>query len=157
MVAIFSGGFHCVCGRIYSQAHNLRRHQKYECGKAPRFVCTICRYKCFRRNVMKDHLQNKHNQDNFKFIEIINNVYWLNSLFDDIQKKNKLVKYKHENILLLFVNRSLNKEKLIQKFSVLIILLFVSIFCEVFFLLDINKIKFLEEEYFKLIEFLWYL
>lgn len=32
----------CNCGKIYSQKSSLDRHQRYECGKPPQYICSIC-------------------------------------------------------------------------------------------------------------------
>nr|CAI5865352.1 unnamed protein product [Callosobruchus analis] len=40
--------------------HNLKRHQRYECGKEPAFSCDECEYRCTRRNVLVLHYKKKH-------------------------------------------------------------------------------------------------
>ncbi|XP_058796155.1 zinc finger protein 761-like [Phymastichus coffea] len=44
------------CGKSYSTAGNLSRHEKYECGKAPGFRCSECSYKSYYRFNMERHL-----------------------------------------------------------------------------------------------------
>ncbi|CAH1964261.1 unnamed protein product [Acanthoscelides obtectus] len=39
---------------------NLKRHQKHECGKEKSFGCDMCKYRCFRRNVLVLHYRKKH-------------------------------------------------------------------------------------------------
>lgn len=50
------------CGRFYKGQHrkiNLRRHI-FECGVQPRFPCTICKKRFFRRYQLKIHLGRVH-------------------------------------------------------------------------------------------------
>lgn len=50
------------CGRFYKGQHrkiNLRRHI-FECGVQPRFSCSICKKRFFRRYQLKIHLVNVH-------------------------------------------------------------------------------------------------
>lgn len=34
--------FMCTCGKSYCDKGSLKRHQEFECGKDPSFICTIC-------------------------------------------------------------------------------------------------------------------
>jgi len=50
------------CGRFYKGQHrkiNLRRHI-FECGVQPRFPCTICMKRFFRRYQLKMHMRKVH-------------------------------------------------------------------------------------------------
>lgn len=53
------------CSRWYKYLHNLRSHQKYECGKPPLFVCTYdgCNFKSKKKGNLKQHIFNKHGID----------------------------------------------------------------------------------------------
>ncbi|KAK9747147.1 Zinc finger, C2H2 type [Popillia japonica] len=51
------------CGRSYKRKAHLARHQKYECGKMPIFHCSICNYKCHRRDAMRQHLLSKKHEN----------------------------------------------------------------------------------------------
>ncbi|XP_060535612.1 zinc finger protein 425-like [Cylas formicarius] len=46
--------FKCGCGKAYTQAYNLRRHQKLECGQKPRFTCHLCNYSLFGYPLITD-------------------------------------------------------------------------------------------------------
>lgn len=50
------------CGRRYSYNQGLKQHQKYECGKEPKFKCPICQRKFYQRGNMKSHIITVHNQ-----------------------------------------------------------------------------------------------
>ncbi|XP_025834630.1 longitudinals lacking protein, isoforms A/B/D/L isoform X4 [Agrilus planipennis] len=54
-------GFDCFsCGRIYKLKSSLRNHQKWECGKEPRFKCPYCDYKGKQKVHIKRHVQKMH-------------------------------------------------------------------------------------------------
>ncbi|KAL1129444.1 hypothetical protein AAG570_013970 [Ranatra chinensis] len=58
-----SGGavFECEdCGRHYTYLRSLKRHQKYECGKLPRFHCTLCSHKTKLKENLVRHLTSVH-------------------------------------------------------------------------------------------------
>lgn len=48
------------CGKGYKWMHNLRRHQRHECQKAPKYFCTLCSKTFYRRYLWKNHMQTKH-------------------------------------------------------------------------------------------------
>ncbi|XP_035728122.1 zinc finger protein 676-like isoform X2 [Vespa mandarinia] len=48
------------CGKGYKWMANLMRHQRYECGKAPKYHCQICMKDFYRRYVLKNHIKTKH-------------------------------------------------------------------------------------------------
>ncbi|KAL3275226.1 hypothetical protein HHI36_019995, partial [Cryptolaemus montrouzieri] len=58
-----AGVFMCECGRSYKYIRNLRQHQRFDCGKAPRFACPLCPRKCRTRFTLKMHIE-KHNKLN---------------------------------------------------------------------------------------------
>lgn len=51
-----------MCTRSYKWKHGLTQHQRYECGKEPRFGCPI--NNCFYRSKVKcnirKHVRTKH-------------------------------------------------------------------------------------------------
>lgn len=50
-----------TCSRSYQYSHNLKRHQLFECGKAPSFQCPHCQYKAKQKASLKLHLKRMHN------------------------------------------------------------------------------------------------
>lgn len=55
-----SGKFPCMCGRSYKWKRDLTRHQRNECGKEPRYMCSVCPYKGKRKSHLTRHLLLKH-------------------------------------------------------------------------------------------------
>jgi len=49
------------CGKGYKWMDNLRRHQRLECGKLPKWHCEICMKMFYRRYELTKHLNLKHN------------------------------------------------------------------------------------------------
>lgn len=49
-----------VCSKSYRYAHNLRRHQAYECTKSLNFGCPYCNYKSNRADTIYRHQRKKH-------------------------------------------------------------------------------------------------
>lgn len=50
------GSFGCSkCGKSYTTLGNLSRHDKYECGKAPGFLCAHCSYTTYYMFNMQRH------------------------------------------------------------------------------------------------------
>lgn len=49
--------------KSYKHAASLYNHVKYECGKAPVFVCQFCSYKAKRKHCLKDHIRGVHGLD----------------------------------------------------------------------------------------------
>ncbi|XP_019697142.1 zinc finger protein 202 [Harpegnathos saltator] len=48
------------CGKGYKWMDNLRRHQRLECGKLPKFHCKICMKMFYRRYELTNHMNIKH-------------------------------------------------------------------------------------------------
>ncbi|RZF39477.1 hypothetical protein LSTR_LSTR000998 [Laodelphax striatellus] len=44
------------CGRTYTYANSLFRHQKYECGTEPKFPCPHCNHKSRHKNHLRSHI-----------------------------------------------------------------------------------------------------
>lgn len=49
------------CGKGYKYSENLNRHQRLECGKAPKYTCYLCSKSFYRRYEFKNHNALKHN------------------------------------------------------------------------------------------------
>lgn len=63
MIAVAEELFYCdKCDKMYKYMGNLQRHKKYECGQAPKFVCTYdgCSYKTKHKANLKLHVHSKH-------------------------------------------------------------------------------------------------
>lgn len=80
-------GFVCgECGRTYKLKSSLRNHQKWECGKEPRFNCSLCNYKAKQKMHMLRHMQRVHRE--------ALNAKELNGTISDItvpQDKNEII------------------------------------------------------------------
>ncbi|KYN03460.1 Longitudinals lacking protein, isoforms N/O/W/X/Y [Cyphomyrmex costatus] len=48
------------CGKVYKWMDNLRRHQRLECGKLPKYHCEICLKMFYRRYELTKHIKLKH-------------------------------------------------------------------------------------------------
>ncbi|XP_076172863.1 uncharacterized protein LOC143149411 [Ptiloglossa arizonensis] len=48
------------CGKGYKWMANLRRHQRLECGKLPKYHCRMCRKEFYRRYELTNHFNTKH-------------------------------------------------------------------------------------------------
>ncbi|KAF2901641.1 hypothetical protein ILUMI_04548, partial [Ignelater luminosus] len=60
---IYTKQYRCdACNRSYSWQRGLVQHQRYECGKAPHFVCSEpgCLYKSKRKENLKHHILARH-------------------------------------------------------------------------------------------------
>lgn len=44
------------CGKVYQTRSGLIMHLKYQCGKAPQFMCEVCLKKFKRPDSLKTHL-----------------------------------------------------------------------------------------------------
>lgn len=49
-----------LCHRSYMHFHHLVAHQRYECGKEPRFQCEICKKKFRQKQVLYRHIRCMH-------------------------------------------------------------------------------------------------
>ncbi|XP_032662878.1 histone-lysine N-methyltransferase PRDM9-like [Odontomachus brunneus] len=49
------------CGKGYKWMDNLRRHQRLECGKQPKYNCKFCMKNFYRRYELTNHMNMKHN------------------------------------------------------------------------------------------------
>lgn len=59
--SLFDQIFPCdTCNRSYKNRETLWRHKRYECGKEPQFKCTACPYRGKRKDSLKSHWINKH-------------------------------------------------------------------------------------------------
>ncbi|XP_017783513.1 PREDICTED: longitudinals lacking protein, isoforms A/B/D/L-like [Nicrophorus vespilloides] len=59
----FSNAFACIqCGKVYRGGATLKRHQRYECGKAPEYSCKVgnCSYKSKYKFTLRNHMIAKH-------------------------------------------------------------------------------------------------
>ncbi|KYN32075.1 Longitudinals lacking protein, isoforms N/O/W/X/Y [Trachymyrmex septentrionalis] len=50
------------CGKVYKWMDNLRRHQRLECGKLPKWHCEICLKMFYRRYELTKHMKLKHHK-----------------------------------------------------------------------------------------------
>ncbi|KAL0270809.1 UNVERIFIED_CONTAM: hypothetical protein PYX00_008100 [Menopon gallinae] len=48
------------CGRRYKLKSSLRNHQKWECGKEPRFQCPYCVYRAKQKMHVERHIERMH-------------------------------------------------------------------------------------------------
>lgn len=49
-----------TCGKMYRRSRSLWRHQKFECGKDPQFLCSSCPAKFYQKSNLKLHFVTKH-------------------------------------------------------------------------------------------------
>ncbi|KAL1129447.1 hypothetical protein AAG570_013973, partial [Ranatra chinensis] len=53
--------FYCSkCGKTYKLEGSLKRHKKYECGKEPQFMCSMCPFMTKRKEALRMHIVYKH-------------------------------------------------------------------------------------------------
>lgn len=50
------------CGKIYQYLHNLRKHQRMECGKEPQFACPHCPHRTYAKWNLHKHIRNRHQE-----------------------------------------------------------------------------------------------
>lgn len=48
------------CGKTYGVRRSLHRHQKFECGVEPKFMCPVCNKKCTHKFNLKQHMLSHH-------------------------------------------------------------------------------------------------
>lgn len=82
-------GFVCGgCDRTYKLKSSLRNHQKWECGKEPRFQCPACDYKAKQKMHMVRHMVRMHNGEKFLNKENKEEVTGEDKKFE--QEKNRI-------------------------------------------------------------------
>lgn len=64
------------CGRKYSRKPNLNKHQRYECGKEPQFMCPVCPYRAKYKTTLHSHLGLQHEEYWTKHFQLINKNLW---------------------------------------------------------------------------------
>ncbi|RLU14955.1 hypothetical protein DMN91_012842 [Ooceraea biroi] len=53
--------FICIrCDRRYVNSRDLKRHEKYGCGRSPRFKCPYCSQRAKYRSVIYNHVRAIH-------------------------------------------------------------------------------------------------
>lgn len=55
------------CGRCYTHSNNLRRHIRFECGKAAGFQCLYCTYKVKQKHNLYQHVMTRHSNNMQEF------------------------------------------------------------------------------------------
>ncbi|XP_026291486.1 zinc finger Y-chromosomal protein 2 [Frankliniella occidentalis] len=48
------------CGKVYQYLHNLKKHQRMECGKDPQFACPHCPHRSYAKWNLNKHIQSRH-------------------------------------------------------------------------------------------------
>ncbi|KAG7205715.1 hypothetical protein KM043_007664 [Ampulex compressa] len=48
------------CGRRYVNGKDLKRHEKYDCGRTPRFKCPYCEQRAKYRSIIYNHVRAIH-------------------------------------------------------------------------------------------------
>ena len=51
------------CGKTYGVRRSLHRHQKFECGVEPKFICPVCNKRCTHKFNLKQHMLSHHKKD----------------------------------------------------------------------------------------------
>lgn len=64
------------CGRSYSRKPNLNKHQRYECGKEPQFMCPVCPYRAKHKTTLHTHLGLQHKEYWTMHFQLINKQLW---------------------------------------------------------------------------------
>lgn len=77
-VLLDSGRYKCPnCPKSYTMKCNMLNHKNFDCGKAPRFFCSLsgCEYICRKRANLRRHYLLKHKLDgdsSMKLLPILN-------------------------------------------------------------------------------------
>ncbi|KAG8308241.1 hypothetical protein J6590_002326 [Homalodisca vitripennis] len=50
----------CECGKVYPHHATLWNHKRYNCGKAPEFICMFCDHVTHRKGNFKRHMLLRH-------------------------------------------------------------------------------------------------
>ncbi|XP_050455404.1 zinc finger protein 808-like [Cataglyphis hispanica] len=48
------------CGKVYQNKGSLKRHEKDECNKEPKFNCEECKYKTKQKSNLDRHIRTQH-------------------------------------------------------------------------------------------------
>lgn len=56
--------------KSYTQRTALWRHEKYECGKEPRFQCRYCSFKSKQRTNVYSHIRARHPGEEIYFFDL---------------------------------------------------------------------------------------
>ncbi|XP_072155919.1 longitudinals lacking protein, isoforms A/B/D/L-like [Bemisia tabaci] len=48
------------CGKAYNYKTSLSRHIRFECGKAPQFVCPFCHHRTKHKSSLLNHISSRH-------------------------------------------------------------------------------------------------
>lgn len=72
---ILPDGEQFVCGNLNCRStfiykRNLLTHQKYHCGKAPKFECRYCSYKSKFKTDVRRHIRAKHSNQEVIVVDI---------------------------------------------------------------------------------------
>lgn len=68
--------FVCMrCGRRYVNGKDLKRHEKYECGKSPRFKCPYCSQRAKYRSIIYNHVRARHPRMYVTTMDLGSDVY----------------------------------------------------------------------------------
>lgn len=59
------------CGRSYKAKGTLLTHLKYECGQAPRFMCSYCGFTTSFRSNLRRHLNQRHPGKEIQIVDIV--------------------------------------------------------------------------------------
>ncbi|KAF2903537.1 hypothetical protein ILUMI_02648 [Ignelater luminosus] len=51
------------CGKEYKYKSSLYTHRRYECGKDPKYFCTLCPYKTVIKGNYKRHFLTRHSSE----------------------------------------------------------------------------------------------
>ncbi|XP_074112495.1 uncharacterized protein LOC141536125 isoform X2 [Cotesia typhae] len=60
------------CDRVFSNNEARYIHTKYHCGKPPRFKCSLCNYKSFKKQNILAHAKRLHLDNDARVIELYN-------------------------------------------------------------------------------------
>lgn len=64
-----------TCRSSFSYKRSLMYHQRYECGKAPRYKCPYCDYDCRRKSNVHRHIRLRHNGQQVCSVDIYSTNY----------------------------------------------------------------------------------
>ena len=58
------------CNQGFTMKSNCMRHERYECGQKPRFMCPYCKVKCKQTSQIYVHIRRKHPNNDIYVISI---------------------------------------------------------------------------------------